>query len=171
MAAWNTLLSLFGWRFFFRAKNCRVEGHLLQGKSLSWKVPHASKAKHRTTTQTRVTLNWYRYLFQVGSISTSKNKHRVIVVLSCSLRFFFPQFKSSCLVVGVQFLLFHSYLGGLTLDDLHRWKMSYSCHYVPCVKDDDVDMDEGLLLAERLTSAVTWRFKHWTTMDDMGKMD
>ena len=36
------------------------------------------------------------------------------------------------------------------------------------MKDDDVDMDEGLLLAERLTSAVTWRFKYWTTMDDMG---
>ena len=31
-----------------------------------------------------------------------------------------------------------------------------------------MDMDEGLLLAERLTSAVTWRFKYWTTMDDMG---
>lgn len=37
-------------------------------------------------------------------------------------------------------------------------KTKQTIFFGPFVKDDDVDMDEGLLLAERLTSAVTWRF-------------
>ena len=141
-----------------------VDGHLCRGSRSPGKC-HTHRRRNSEPTLVQ---------FQLP-----KKTSGVIVVCVC-LRFFFP-IQIKLLGGWCPIFLFHSYLGGLHWMICIDEKMSYSCYwwihianqfaitkqgcktkhtifFGPFVKDDDVDMDEGLLLAERLTSAVTWRF-------------